>query len=149
MEWITHCLSGLAAGYTVTGGDWKGALVGGVASVIPDLDEHRSKFGKLFYPVSFTLNKTVGHRTFTHSLLFVVLAGIILFPFFDWWVVTSTVTGIMAHIVGDMLTGKVRVLYPAKKNLGLHVSRYMFTIIDKSTAILLSTYIFWVIFINY
>lgn len=149
MEWTTHCLSGMVAGYYITGGDWRGALVGGVAGVMPDLDEHKSKFGKLFYPLSYTLNKTVGHRTFTHSLLFVVLAGIILYSFFDWWVVSSAVTGIIAHIIGDMLTGKVRALYPAQKNFGFRVSRHMFTLIDKTVASLLSLYIFWRFFRDY
>ena len=31
MEWSTHFLSGVVAGYSVSGGDWRGAVVGGIA----------------------------------------------------------------------------------------------------------------------
>jgi len=134
MEWTTHFLSGLVAGYVVSG-DWKGAAVGGIAGVIPDLDEHRSKFGKMLFPISFAINKSFGHRTFTHSLLFVVIVGVVLMLFFEPYVWLSSSAGILAHIVGDMVTGRVKFLYPWKKSIGIKVSRLNYQIIDKITAI--------------
>lgn len=112
MEWSTHALSGMIAGYTVTGGDWRGAVVGGIAGVLPDLDEPKSKFGKLFFFIAIPLNSIFGHRTFTHSLLFTSLAGIFIYPFTELWVALSVSAGILAHIAGDMLTGKVKLFYP-------------------------------------
>src|SRR5690625_4536912 len=106
MEWSTHALSGVVAGYVLTGGDYKGALVGGVAGVISDLDEPKSKFGKVFFPISYPLHALFGHRTFTHSLLFVLLLGVITFIFFDSWVYLGVMGGVLAHILGDMMTGK-------------------------------------------
>ncbi|GAB3051222.1 metal-dependent hydrolase [Virgibacillus ainsalahensis] len=141
MEWTTHCLSGMVAGYVITGGDWRAALVGGIAGVIPDLDEHKSKFGKILFPISFMINKTFGHRTITHSLLFVLLAGILLYPFTEWWVWLAASTGILSHITGDMLTGKVRFFYPAKKAVGITASPVMFKVIDRLTAVVLLVYI--------
>src|SRR5690625_5082017 len=105
MEWTTHALSGAVAGYIFTGGDYKGALVGGVAGVISDLDEQRSKFGKVFFPISYPLHAIFGHRTFTHSLLFVFILGVISFIFFESWVYIGIVSGVLAHILGDMITG--------------------------------------------
>jgi len=137
LEWTTHMLSGIVAGYTVTGGDWKGGVVGGVAGLIPDLDEHRSRIGKLVFPLSFIINKTVGHRTLTHSLLFVVGIGLILMPFFDSWVWLATIAGILAHIAGDMLTGRVALLYPSNKSIGISISPLGFKLIDRLTAMLL------------
>jgi len=137
MEWTTHLLSGLVAGYTITGGDWRGAVVGGAAGVIPDLDEHKSKFGKIFFPISFVVNKTFGHRTLTHSLLFAIGVGIILMLFFESWIWLSAIAGILAHIVGDMLTGKVKFLYPLDKAIGISVSPLSFKLIDKTTAVIL------------
>lgn len=48
MEWRTHLLSGIAAGYVVTGGDWRAAVVGGIAGIIPDLDEHNQNLEKSY-----------------------------------------------------------------------------------------------------
>ncbi len=149
MEWSTHMLSGIAAGYAVTGGDWKGALVGGVAGVIPDLDEPKSKFGKIFLPISYPLNSIFGHRTFTHSLLFVLIAGGVLFPFTATWIWLSVVGGILAHIAGDMLTGKVQLLYPRKKTVGIAIPFFMFKLIDRITAAILLLIIGWVTVTKY
>lgn len=137
MEWTTHMLSGIVAGYAVSGGDWKGAVIGGVAGVIPDLDEHKSKFGKVFFPISYVINKSFGHRTLTHSLLFAVTIGIFLMPFFESYIWLSVTSGILAHIVGDMLTGKVKFLYPSKRSIGISVSLLTFKFIDKVTAVIL------------
>ncbi|QKY69436.1 metal-dependent hydrolase [Lentibacillus sp. CBA3610] len=141
MEWTTHCLSGMAAGHMVTGGDWRAALVGGLAGVIPDLDDHKSKVGKVLLPLAYFLNKTFGHRTITHSLLFAFLAGIILYLFTDPWIWLAAFAGIMAHSLGDMLTGKVRFFYPAQKSFGISTSPLMFNMIGRLTAILLLVYI--------
>jgi len=149
MEWTTHMLSGIVAGYTISGGDWKGAVVGGAAGVIPDLDEHKSKFGKVFFPVSYLINKTFGHRTITHSLLFVISTGVILMSFFDYWVWLPASAGILAHIIGDMITGKVKLLFPLKKSIGIPVSPFVFKVIDKITAALLLITLFVEFHINY
>ncbi len=137
MEWTTHMLSGIVAGYAVSGGDWRGAVIGGVAGVIPDLDEHKSKFGKVFFPISYVINKSFGHRTLTHSLLFAVTIGIFLMPFFELYIWLSVTSGILAHIAGDMLTGKVKFLYPCKRSIGISVSPLTFKFIDKVTAVIL------------
>src|SRR5699024_175188 len=121
MEWSTHFLSGVVAGYAVSGGDWRGEVVGGIAGVVPDLDEHKSRFGKVFFPISFIINKIFGHRTLTHSLLFAVGIGFILSMFFDSYIWQSATFGILAHIAGDMLTGKVQLLNPSKMAIGIGV----------------------------
>lgn len=141
MEWKTHGLSGVLAGYLVTN-DWKGALVGGVASLISDLDEPKSKFGKMLLPVSIPLNQIFGHRTFTHSLLFAFLMSAIFMPFTDYWVWLSILVGILAHIVGDMLTGKVKLFYPFKASVGIGIPFSMFRLIDRIARILLLIILF-------
>lgn len=145
MEWSTHCLSGVVTGYVVTGGDWRGAVVGGIAGVIPDLDEHKSKFGKIFFPISFVLNKTFGHRTFTHSLLFATLITLILYPFTEKWIWLGALSGILAHIIGDMLTGKVKLFYPFKKSVGLNIHPFLFKPIDLIAKIILIAGFFLII----
>lgn len=131
MEWSTHMLSGVLAGYVITGGDWRGALVGGVAGIIPDLDEPKSKFGKMLLPISIPINKTFGHRTFTHSLLFALLISSIFMFLFEVWIGLAILGGVLSHIGGDMLTGKVKFLYPSKKSIGITIKPKNFKLIDK------------------
>lgn len=137
MEWTTHALSGVVAGYIVTGGDWRGGVIGGLAGVIPDLDEPNSKFGKVFFPISIPLKSVFGHRTFTHSLLFAVLLSVIVLPFTKLWVSLAVFAGIMAHIIGDMLTGTVQFLYPFPKRIGIRIPPITFSLIDRLVRIAL------------
>ncbi len=141
MEWRTHLLSGIAAGYVVTGGDWRAAVVGGIAGIIPDLDEHKSKFGKIVFPLSFLINKMFGHRTITHSLLFSVLTVLVLYPLTSEWVWLSAGVGLLAHIAGDMLTGQVQFFYPVPKAIGFNVTQKTFHLLDRCTALLLLVYL--------
>ena len=131
LEWQTHALSGVVAGYFATGGMWQGALVGGAAGIIPDLDEPNSKFGKYLRFVSYPLNSLFGHRTLTHSLLFVTITGGVFYLFFELWVSLAVMSGILAHIVGDMFTGTVRLLFPLNVKIGIKVSRGLFLVIDR------------------
>ena len=137
MEWTTHALSGIVAGYSITGGDWRGGIVGGVAGVISDLDEPKSKFGRMFFPISYPLNSMFGHRTFTHSLLFAILLSVIILPFTKLWVSLSVFAGIIAHIVGDMLTGTVLLFYPLRQPIGIRIPPITFTLIDRLTRVAL------------
>ncbi|WP_146130436.1 metal-dependent hydrolase [Planifilum fimeticola] len=130
IEWTTHMLSGALAGYAVTS-VLKGAIIGGIAGVIPDLDEPRSKFGRMLPFVSISLNRLVGHRTFTHSLLFAGIAGLFLWPFIGQPHALAVTLGILAHVAGDLLTGKVQVLYPNPMRIGISVSRFGFLVMDR------------------
>src|SRR5699024_10381616 len=130
-------LSGVVAGYAVSGGDWRGAVVGGIAGVVRDLDEDKSRLGKVFFPLSYSINKIFGHLTLTPSVLFVVGIGFVFFVFFVSCSWQSATFGILAHIAGDMLTGKVQLLYPSKMAIGIGVGPMSFKIIDRVTALTL------------
>ena len=41
--------------------------------LLPDIDHRKSLIGKTFYPIAKFLDKRFGHRTITHSLMFLVL----------------------------------------------------------------------------
>ncbi|MFS0815429.1 metal-dependent hydrolase [Lysinibacillus sp. 1P01SD] len=137
MNWDTHMLSGAIAGYLVTN-TWEGAFIGGIAGIIPDIDEPNSKFGKLMLPISYPLSKVVAHRTMTHSLPFAIILGILGATLFQNVTVGYAIfVGIFAHILGDMLTGKVQLLYPIKKMYGIRINLKFFYIIDRITICLL------------
>lgn len=143
MEWKTHLLSGVVAGYSITGGDWRGALIGGVAGIVPDLDEPKSKFGKIFFFISIPLSMFFAHRTFTHSLLFVLLSSVLALTFLDSDMTLAIIVGLLSHIVADMLTGKVQLFYPYKKGVGIPIPRSFFILIDRVTRYVLLLVVIW------
>lgn len=143
MEWKTHLLSGVVAGYSITGGDWRGALIGGVAGIVPDLDEPKSKFGKIFFFISIPLSMFFAHRTFTHSLLFVLLSSVLALTFLDSDMTLAIIAGLLSHIVADMLTGKVQLFYPYKKGVGIPIPRSFFIFIDRVTRYVLLLVVIW------
>lgn len=53
VESQTHMLSGVVAGYMVSGGDRKGGVIGGIAGIIPDFNEPKSKFRKVMFRCRF------------------------------------------------------------------------------------------------
>lgn len=76
-----------------------GAAIGSLA---PDIDTPKSMLGRCFYPISFLLNKIIGHRTYTHDpILWIPIAIVltikypILFGFFF---------GYLGHLFLDSLT---------------------------------------------
>src|SRR5215212_8267551 len=105
-----------------------------VAAWIPDVDNPRSRLGNGLSPtkspilnaftrplswalriVSFTLYRTVGHRTLTHSLLGVALFVVLVSPVAPLLpgLFVALVTGYVSHLVADALNKKgVPLLWP-------------------------------------
>jgi len=73
-------------------------------ALAPDLDTQRSLIGSLFKPVSITIERRIGHRTATHSMLALgLVAGVayILAP--AWWLVLAGAYA--SHLLLDLLIG--------------------------------------------
>jgi inner membrane protein len=148
----THILAGAVAGYLVFP-HWSGVLVGVVGGMVPDIDEPNSKISRIgllrliSYPISFLFR----HRTITHSLPFLVASFVISLLFFlscmiilSFWtkltvltIVLTTIclslafaSGMASHLAGDMLTGKIKLLYPSQKSYGLSIPRWSYRIVD-------------------
>ena len=88
-------------------------------SVLPDMDTTKSLIGKIFYPVAWIINRKLGHRTFTHSLLFLALIWLTFFALFKFEVIPDkdllkiAVFSTFSHFVFDMITvSGVPLLYP-------------------------------------
>ena len=56
------------------------AIAIGLASLLPDIDTEASRIGRLVPFVSRRIEKRFGHRTLTHSLLFIVFLAVTLSP---------------------------------------------------------------------
>ena len=49
---------------------WRGAVITAFVSLLPDIDLPTSWLGRVFFFISEPIERTFGHRTITHSLLF-------------------------------------------------------------------------------
>ncbi len=96
-----------------------GAAIGGL---IPDIDHPDSFVGNAIEPISKIIKDTIGHRTLTHSLLFLLIISFVT-SLFNVMLGVGIGNGILSHIVLDILTphtNGVAFLYPfCKKKLKL------------------------------
>ncbi|MGP4063044.1 metal-dependent hydrolase [Halobacillus sp. H74] len=119
MEGKTHIVGGLAAGvgYSVLvgTGDTTPFLVGCmVGSLIPDIDHPQGKLGRVLPFLSKPISSIFGHRTVTHSLLFLVIVGVA-FQFLNLSqaLEIGIMIGLVSHIVLDSVTKDgVKLFYP-------------------------------------
>lgn len=94
-----------------------------IASIIPDIDHPNSPVGKAVLPLSRYINKNHGHRTITHSLLFLGTMTLIVY-IIEQYIIGSgaaysiiTFWGIFSHIILDMITKSgVYIFYPWIRN---------------------------------
>lgn len=116
----THIIGGLAASLAfaqVT--DYDPILLvsaGVVGALIPDICHGGSTIGRKFKVLSKIVNTLFGHRSFTHSLLFLVLIAILLTSFVEnESIVMGVLVGIISHLILDMATKNgIKLLYPLK-----------------------------------
>lgn len=116
----THIIGGIAASLAfaqITNYD-PILLVGAgvVGAVIPDICHSGSKIGRAFPALSKIINRLFGHRTFTHSLLFLALAAFLLESFMTIEAISAgLLVGMISHIVLDMATKRgVKLFFPFK-----------------------------------
>ena len=116
----THIIGGLAASLAfaqVT--NYEPVLLVGagvIGAMIPDICHGGSKVGRAFPVVSKVINVLFGHRSFTHSLLFLVLMAILMNSFVTIESVTAGIlVGMASHLVLEMATRNgIKLLYPLK-----------------------------------
>jgi len=74
------------------------------SALLPDLDKRNGIVGRLFPYFSEPLEYRFGHRTLTHSLPFLVVLALLLWPLlpFGWWL--ALVAGYGSHSLADMMT---------------------------------------------
>jgi inner membrane protein len=93
-----------------------------VSTLLPDIDHPKSILGKMFYPISKALERNYGHRTITHSLLFLVVVSLISFSIEKHFFETSNYSialffAIFSHLILDMVTIQgIPLFYPFAKN---------------------------------
>lgn len=118
MNGFNHLIIGASAGAMLgaTTGDLAiigaSTFAGAIGGLIPDVDHINSKAGRRLLPVSIVVYSLFGHRTITHSGLFVLITVIIAMSV-NHVVAFAAALGVVSHIVADALTPRgVPILYP-------------------------------------
>ena len=114
----THILGGIASSLAfaqITHYDpiiLVGASVFG--ALLPDICHTGSKIGRTFPLISKFVNLVFGHRTLTHSLLFLFLIAIVMNHYLtNDSIIAGIILGMISHYVLDMFTKKgIMLLFP-------------------------------------
>ena len=96
-----------------------------VASGLPDLDTTKSWLGRKFFLISFILETTLGHRTWSHSIwpLLLIALSFLIWPQV-WFIIAPIFIGYAIHLLGDIMTEGVPLLYGySPKRTGLYWGR--------------------------
>jgi inner membrane protein len=116
----THIIGGIAASLAfaqVSNYD-PVILVGAgvVGALLPDICHGGSKIGRTFKITSKIVNTLFGHRSFTHSLLFLLLMAILMNTYVPNESITAGIlVGMASHYVLDMATKNgIKLLFPLK-----------------------------------
>ncbi|MGI2327912.1 metal-dependent hydrolase [Planococcus sp. YIM B11945] len=116
----THIIGGLTASLAfaqITHYDPVILMVTGVAgAILPDICHGGSKIGRAMPVLSKIINTLFGHRTFTHSLLFLVIMAALMNAFVpNEAVIAGILVGMASHLVLDMATKNgIKLLFPLK-----------------------------------
>ncbi|MFE6168616.1 metal-dependent hydrolase [Viridibacillus arvi] len=116
----THILGGITAGLAfaqISNYDPL-VLIGSsvVGALIPDICHSGSKIGRTFRITSKIVNKIFGHRSFTHSLLFLLLMSFVMNTYISNESITAGVLlGMVSHYILDMATKNgIKLFFPLK-----------------------------------
>ncbi|EPD52318.1 metal-dependent hydrolase [Paenisporosarcina sp. FSL H8-0542] len=116
----THIIGGLTASlaYAQFTTSDPVLLVGAgvIGALIPDICHGGSKIGRTFPFISKMINVIFGHRSFTHSLLFLFIISILMKSFVtNEAVIEGILVGMVSHYVLDMMTRNgIKLLFPFK-----------------------------------
>lgn len=137
MTWSTHIMAGICSLWIfelIPSAHMEHiAIYAGAAAVgalLPDLDAPRSKIGqwsvggiKPFFLPSQAINRSVGHRSISHSLLalvFIAGVGLVLSPFLGWHISLALWLGYASHLLTDSSTRSgIPLLYPRPRRFHL------------------------------
>lgn len=89
---------------------------GVIGALIPDICHGGSTIGRKLPIISKVVHILFGHRSFTHSMLFLLLMGVLLNSVvINESVVAGVLVGMVSHFILDMATKNgIKLLYPLK-----------------------------------
>jgi len=124
----THLVGGMALGLATSqavgaGSDPAFFIAVAAGSLLPDICHPSSKMGRKLPGVSHLINLIFGHRTFTHSLLFLILVSGLLYYFAGYAITAGMLIGMASHVLLDACTNSgVALFFPFKVKVRLPVT---------------------------
>lgn len=124
----THLVGGVASGMalaSVTPYDPTTLVIAGaVGGLLPDICHGGSKIGRKMPILSKIINTIFGHRTFTHSLLFLLLAWLLLELLIPVDAIKiGVLVGMVSHLILDAATKNgIKLLYPLQITVRLPIT---------------------------
>jgi inner membrane protein len=110
MRGYTHLAFALAAASSIETLQHRNIItlpvaVAGISALLPDIDHPESLLGRKIKPISWLINKLLGHRTITHSLDFAIglCIVVLLSSNFAYWAWMFAL-GYISHLLLDSLT---------------------------------------------
>lgn len=116
----THIIGGIAASLAFAQITNYEPLIllgaGAVGALLPDICHGGSKIGRTFPFASKIINGLFGHRTFTHSLLFLFLVGYLFTVFLpNEALAAGLLVGMISHLLLDMATKNgIKLFFPVR-----------------------------------
>ena len=109
MQYTTHVVTSLLAGKVLDKALLLNAgipyyLGTAIGALLPDIDHPNSFIGRRSFGLSKIINKTFGHRGFTHSLLCTFIIGCTLYITLPAQWAAGVALGYISHILGDFFS---------------------------------------------
>lgn len=98
-----------------------------IGSIFPDIDHKYSNLGKFFYLISALINKLLGHRGFTHSLIswisfLIIFIKINQHSHVPNELIHGFLLGYFSHLIADVFTKQgIPLLWPFKIHFSLPI----------------------------
>ena len=109
MSGRTHALVPAAIAATLFQADPLLTLTAALAGLAPDIDEPWSVLGTRLWVLARWIKHIVGHRTISHSLVMVVVAGVVgIIALIPLKMVVAICLGLGSHLILDALSGGIQ-----------------------------------------
>lgn len=119
MNGATHVITGLTLAVSLGYTKPSELAVVAVASLIADIDRQNSLLGRLIPVVPSLIEKIFGKRTITHNLIILGLGYFLLLGFGHAYANVFAL-GYASHLLLDLPTGSVALLFPIPKKFTLN-----------------------------
>lgn len=118
MNGATHVVGGVTAAVVLGYTRPDELVVVAVASLLSDIDRQNSLLGRFIPILPNLIERVLGKRTLTHSFLF---GGILAWLFWlqGLGLLMPFVIGFASHLMLDVITGKVALLWPLPLRFGI------------------------------